>query len=933
MKNGTENKFRNTGTKKESQEPPRLDEYCYRALFENSHDAILLTDPSGDGRFIAANPEATRMLGWTEEELHSHPRSATFNMEDPNTSKLLEERRKHGRYSGEASFKRKDGTIFPGEISTSLFQDAEGRLLSMLSIRDISKRREAEEALRRYHLLALYARDIMLFVRLGDGRILEANEAALRSYGYSREELLSLTVHDLRGQEHRNLTEKRMARGNSSGILFETEHHRKDGTTFPVEVSSRGIRVGDEQVLLSIIRDMTERREADDRLRRARDELEQRVRERTDELTQAYRSLQQSEARYKDLYDQANDILFTTDLSGTVTTANSKAIELFYPPGVPVEEISLAQVLTPESFVRAAALIERAVAGHSDLTDEQPFEFEARDKDGNLVHLEVKARLVRENGIVTGLHAIARDVTQRQKLHEEWAKLSSAVERAGEGIFMLSLDQRYTYVNEAFCKTYGFTREEMLRSSTETTRSDRYPESFHDAIYAELQAGNIWSGHQTRKRKNGEPVEAEITIAPIYNVSGAIVHYVGVNRDITKQLQIEQQLRQKQKMEAIGTLAGGIAHDFNNMLAVILGNAELALDELHGSSDVKRSVDQIVKASKRARDLVKQILTFSRKSEHGKNALKLTPLIKETFKLLRGSLPSTIHMKLDLRAASDAVIGDPSQIQQILMNLAANAAHAMQERGGSLLVALSDAAFTRPDKMPDADMEPGRYVKLRVKDTGTGMTEEVQKRIFEPFFTTKEASHGTGMGLAVVYGIVKSHGGAISVESRAGEGSTFTVFLPCAKVPAKEEQERAGTVPGGTERILFVDDEPAVLEMTRQVLQRLGYDVVAAAGGSEALKAFTREPQRFDLIITDQTMPDLTGIEIAKKMLKMRKDMPIILITGYSETLSKERALAAGIREFLMKPLSKETLAGTVRRVLDNPGGPGIEEPGPEKAP
>lgn len=396
--------------------------------------------------------------------------------------------------------------------------------------------------------------------------------------------------------------------------------------------------------------------------------------------------------------------------------------------------------------------------------------------------------------------------------------------------------------------------------------------------------------------------------------------YDRLMRETRERAKLEEHLRQAQKMEAVGTLAGGIAHDFNNMLAVILGNAELALDEIEGRDGAGRNMEQILKASKRARDLVKQILTFSRKTETGKNAISLTPLVKETFKLLRGTLPTTIRMQLETESADsvkDTVVADPSQMQQILMNLATNAAHAMRESGGVLVIGLSHVTVDAA-ALPDGDMQAGTYARLTVSDTGTGMTDEVKRRIFEPFFTTKEVGHGTGMGLAVVYGIVKSHGGTVTVDSVPGKGSTFTVFLPLAEArTAERPQGEKGEAPRGSERILVVDDEPEVVETASMTLERLGYQVTTAKSGVEAWSIFQEDMAAFDLVITDQTMPDLTGIDLARKILERREGLPIILFTGYSETVTPERAKSAGISEYVLKPFAKREVAETVRRVLD----------------
>ncbi len=573
-------------------------------------------------------------------------------------------------------------------------------------------------------------------------------------------------------------------------------------------------------------------------------------------------------------------------------------------------------MVSPETFAHITALIKRAVSEDSDLTEEQPWEFEALAKDGERIFLEAKARLMRVDGITTGVHVIARDVTRRKKLEEERAKLSSAVEHAGEGVFMMTPDRRYSYANAAHCRMFGFARDELMGKNAATTRSDRHPESFHDSLFSSIQAGNTWSGRQTRKRKDGAPVEVELTIAPIRNESGVIVHYVGVERDITEQLRIEQQLRQSQKMEAVGTLAGGIAHDFNNMLAIIIGNAELALDDVQAEAP-RNNLSQILMASEHARDLTSQILTFSRKTERGKKPLKLTPLLKETFKLLRGTIPTTVRMNLNIRAKADTVLADPSQVQQVLINLATNASHAMRKRGGQLAFGLNKVAVTQKHQIPGAELSPGTYVELTVSDTGTGMPEEVCRRIFEPFFTTKGPGEGTGMGLAVVYGIVKNHDGEIVVESEPGRGSVFRVFLPLSEAAAGKPIEEQSHAPVGKEGILLVDDEPGVLQAASRTLQRLGYSVTTAESGVQAWEVFKDKPDRFDLVITDQVMPDLTGIDLAVRMLKARKGLPIILFTGYSETVSPEQAKAAGIKEFVMKPVMKKTLAETVRRVLD----------------
>ncbi len=382
----------------------------------------------------------------------------------------------------------------------------------------------------------------------------------------------------------------------------------------------------------------------------------------------------------------------------------------------------------------------------------------------------------------------------------------------------------------------------------------------------------------------------------------------------------EEQLWQAQKIEAIGTLAGGIAHDFNNLLAAIIANTETALFDLPLGSPVRESLEEVVKAGIRGRDLVKQILSFSRKSEKKQKVLKLGPLITETFTFLRSSLPTTIEMDLHLETNSDVIDADPSQIQQILMNLCTNATYAMRGKMGKIEVGLETITLDSKDFLPDKEMSPGDYLVLTVKDTGSGMDEEVRRRIFEPFFTTKSPGEGTGLGLSVVYGIVKSHKGGITVQGEPGKGSVFKVYLPKAQTAVSMQEIAPEPISGGKERILFVDDEEIMIHSVRNMLNRLGYNVTALRNASEALKLFSQDPSQFDLVITDQTMPSMTGEDLAKEMMRIRPDIPIILCTGYSDLITAEKARDVGIQGFILKPFTLREGAELVRSVLDRKG-------------
>ena len=358
---------------------------------------------------------------------------------------------------------------------------------------------------------------------------------------------------------------------------------------------------------------------------------------------------------------------------------------------------------------------------------------------------------------------------------------------------------------------------------------------------------------------------------------------------------------QVQKLEAIGTLSGGIAHDLNNILAPIIINAELGLQDIPGESPLREYLDMILKSGVRAKDLVGQVVLFSRSTNRKQMVFSLGPLIRETFKLLRSSIPATIEMATHLETVADPVRGDPTQIQQVILNLCANAAYALKDMKGSIDISLQSARLGLGE-LPEANVRPGDYLVLSVADTGVGMDADIKRRIFEPFFTTKPTGEGTGLGLSVVHGIVKAHGGAILVKSTPGAGAEFSVYLPRAESDAQSVPAHAEKIPGGSERILLVDDEELVAQSARTMLERLGYRVTALTKSPEALKLFSDDPSRFDLVMSDQTMPSMTGEELGQAMKRIRPDIPVIICTGYGDFVSSQEAGASGFSAILMKP-------------------------------
>lgn len=382
----------------------------------------------------------------------------------------------------------------------------------------------------------------------------------------------------------------------------------------------------------------------------------------------------------------------------------------------------------------------------------------------------------------------------------------------------------------------------------------------------------------------------------------------------------EKQLRQVMKLQAIGTLAGGIAHDFNNILFPIVGYTELTMDDIPAGSEARKNLEEVLKAADRAKKLVQQILTFSRQGSQERKPLRVQSIIQESLGLLRATLPSSIQIECNIDEECGLIMGDPTQIHQVIMNLCTNAYHALQDTGGKLEVTLKEIDISYEKSIERVGMKPGRHLELSVKDTGHGMEVQVQDRIFEPYFTTKKQGKGSGLGLSVVHGIIKNHGGDIRVKSQPGKGSTFTVYLPVIdEVEAIAESEESVTAKQGNEHILLIDDEEQIIDIERQILERLGYQVTARTDSQEALEEFATLPDKYDLVITDMTMPKMTGDQLARKLIDIKPDIPVILCTGFNESITEEKALAMGIDKFVMKPIVKDDLANTIRTVLDTP--------------
>jgi len=739
------------------------------------------------------------------------------------------------------------------------------------------------------------------------GYIVRTNRALEQMVGYSKDEIKGKHMAEFAPSEQKyiDIAGHMMSALREKGFVenCETCFLGKDGSLCPVEFNCSYVKDASGTVTgaFSVVRDITERKKVEKEIREAKNFLENILRSTIDGLV-------------------------VTDAKGYVIRTNEvldqmlgyEKGELF---GRHVGELGpLEQPYTDIAVKMMNILRERDfVENH---------ETAWLRKDGSLCPVEFNIGYVKdEDGTILGAVGGIRDISQRKRAEHEIKEsrdyFEAVIEGSRDGIILTDDKGMIKLVNGAIEQMFGFGRNELIgqHASMLVVEDKEVRKKALDAT-AELFEKGYTTYETIHKAKDGRLLEVECIVSMIRDEQGNYVASAAILRDISDRKRMEQQLRQSQKMEAIGTLAGGIAHDFNNILAAIIGFTEIAQAKVPGDTAVKDTLDQVLKAAERATNLVKQILAFSRKSDHDRRPVSLHLTVLEVLKLLRASLPTTIEIRHDLKKLNDMVQADSIQLHQVIMNLCTNAAHAMQEQGGTLEIALSPVDLDEEGANACVDLRPGPYVQLMVRDTGTGITPEIMDRIFDPFFTTKEVGKGTGMGLAVVHGIVKSHGGAIRVSSEPGQGSAFYVLLPRIEAePVAPSAAAANKLfPQGTERILFVDDEEMLNDMAMTLLKSLGYAVTVKQNSFEALEAFQRDPSQFDLVITDQTMPGMTGDLLAKKIMELRPDIPVILCTGYSEKVSEEKARELGIQAFIMKPISLGELSETIRKILDKTG-------------
>jgi PAS domain S-box-containing protein len=550
------------------------------------------------------------------------------------------------------------------------------------------------------------------------------------------------------------------------------------------------------------------------------------------------------------------------------------------------------------------------------------FEWDHKRANGEVFPVEVLLTSIPEDN-KRSLHVVWRDITDRKKadasLRESRDQLEAIFNSTKDGILVAEVQSKiFLTGNNSICEMLGYSIGELTKLKVDDIHPEKDLTQIINNFGKQARVEIDLTTDVLVSRKDGTVFFADISTSLVIIDDKTCL--IGIFRDVTTRKEIEEKVRHTQKLEAIGILAGGIAHDFNNILSAMLGYSELAINELPAGSEGHKDLSQVLKAGKRATELIKQILTFSQQSTSNFAPVKIQSGIQEVLQLLRATLPTTIEIKQEIDNSCGEMMADATQIHQVLMNLCTNAFHAMEEKGGTLVVRLQEVNLTGNNKPVIHALPPGKYLKLEVSDNGSGIDKKIINHIFDPYYTTKPKGKGSGLGLAVAYGIVKDHGGTIKVESKLGHGATFKVLLPVidrVDNNNKPDMKSPNKPPKGTERILFVDDEKPMAVLGQKMLGTLGYTVRYETNSNAALETFKDNPQDFDLVITDQTMPDLSGSELSKELMKIRPDLPIILYSGYSSVISERETRNLGIKAFVMKPMDLLKLAQTVRKVLD----------------
>ena len=873
-----------------------IQESRYRRLFESARDGILILD-AGTGRIIDANPFLIELLGLSREQLLGKQVWEIGTFQDIFASEAkFKELTKVGyvRFDN-LPLQTVDGRNVQVEFVSNIYLEGQNQVIQC-NIRDITERHRTSEASREKEQLSEAQRLGHVgswFMKMA-GPISWSQEMYC-IYGVSPD-TFTPTMEALLGLIHPDDRAKMQswiaacAAGEGPGEL-EYRINRADGSTR--FLLGRGEMVRDAEHrpdhMAGTAQDITERKKADrDRFRLAA------------------------------IVDQTSDAIIGTNIQGIITSWNRGAQKLF---GYASDEM----VGKPITLLAPNGDSTRMDEHRSMVLQGKSIDYEAKrlTKDGREIDVWAAISPIKGTaGEILGVSGIYRNITARKRVEAELERLTTAIEQTGDVILITDSGGTILYVNAAFEATTGYSRQEALGRTTNILKSGKQDEAFYRSLWKTISSGRTWKGRMVNKRKDGSLYTADGTISPVRDSNGQIVNYVAVKQDVSERIRLESELLQAQKMESVGRLAGGVAHDFNNLLTAINGYAGFLLEALDQDDPKRADVKEILNAGERAAGLTRQLLAFSRKQILHPEVLDIHTAVEATRKMLKRLIGEDITLETRLAAHPCLVKVDAGQIDQVLLNLAVNARDAMP-KGGTLAfetrVMTADADFA--SRHPD--LPRGPLVCLSVRDSGCGMSEEVRARLFEPFFTTKERGQGTGLGLSMVFGIVKQSGGDIEVESAPGRGTTFRIYLPQVDSPAQvasaRKDESTDVVLRGKETVLFVEDEETVLNLAKRSLTGSGYTVLTAADGPQALAELERHGRPVDLLVTDVVMPGMSGRDLARQIALKNMARRTLFISGYTDdAIVRHGVLEPGLA-FLYKPFSPRALLEKLREVLDGP--------------
>ncbi len=863
----------------------------FALLRDHARDGIWFM--SRDGVILDANESAAAMLGCAREEVVGRNLREFRPPKEPDTVPSLLDM--VGRTKGlvfETQHVRRDGSVFPAEVFSQVVT-FHGEEVFLSVYRDITERKRAEEALReseeRYRLIAENTADVIWTLDLATRRFTYVSPSVERLRGFSVAEVLtqpfgaSLTPDSLRRVDaHLAAALAAIAAGNQSARTgtVEADMPTKDGGVVRTEVVATALTDASGRVtsVLGVTRDITERKRAEAALR-------------------------ESEARYRSLFDQSPIGIYRTTPDGRILAANAA---LLWALGYASLEELTARNLDLDGY---EPTYPRQEFKERIERDGEVIGFESAwlKKDGQVLGVRESARVVRgQDGKTLYYEGTIEDVTAQRRGEEERRHLVAAIEQASETIVITDTEGRIEYVNPAFERTSGYTRDEANGQKLSMLDSGEHDDAYYATLWQTITQSEMWQGHFVNRRKDGSLYEEEATISPIRDSRGTIVNFVEVKRDVTQEMALQMQLRQAQKMEAVGILAGGVAHDFNNLLQAMLNNVEIVRGRHGDAAQMAATMAELEAEIRRGSALTRQLLLFARRETAKPEPLDLNEVIRSAARFLRRLVRANVTFTVELADEPLPVIADRGQIDQVLMNLAVNAADAMPD-GGRLTIR--------------SGRQGEEWVWFAAEDIGGGIPVEIRERIFEPFFTTKSTGKGTGLGLSVVHGIVTQHRGVVEIQDVPGGGTSFRVALPRAGSGEHPEVilptvDTSSSPAGHGERVLVVEDEEGARQGLAEILQMLGYDVVAVGSGEEA--GLLPHDPGFDVLLTDMMLPGCAGSDLARGLLERWPTLKVILMSGYTEDEAVRRGALAGRLRFLQKPFDMATLAREIRAALDS---------------